>query len=149
MLLGLETFSYHLAFGRGRLDTFGFIERTHELGLDGVQINAGPGAPSWGHLASADPGFLREVRETLEGLGMFVEIDTRKTDPEYLAGIIDVCKALGADVLRIYASVGGDLEEELERAPSHLRQVLPICKDAGVRIEPVQRCNSLRNNGLR
>jgi hypothetical protein len=39
MLLGLETFSYHLWFSDGRMDVFGYIERCAELGLDGVQIN--------------------------------------------------------------------------------------------------------------
>ena len=38
MEIGLETFSYHLAFGRGFVNVFDFISRTAELGLDGVQI---------------------------------------------------------------------------------------------------------------
>jgi hypothetical protein len=32
MLLGLETFSYHLAFAYGEMNIFDFIERTAELG---------------------------------------------------------------------------------------------------------------------
>ena len=39
MLLGLETFSYHLAFAYGKMNILNFIERTAEFGLDGVQIN--------------------------------------------------------------------------------------------------------------
>ena len=134
MRLGLETFSYHLAFGRKKMDTFGFIDRAHALGLDGVQINIGPGAPGWGHLGSVDAGYLREVRTTVEDLGMYIEIDTRGTDPGFLVEMLGICKALGADVLRIYASVGGNLEQELAQAPGHFRQVLPVCEDYGVRI---------------
>ncbi len=39
MLLGLETFSYHLAFAYRKMDVFGFIQRAADLGLDGVQLN--------------------------------------------------------------------------------------------------------------
>lgn len=38
MLLGLETFSYHLAFAYRKMNIFDFIKRTAELGLDGVEI---------------------------------------------------------------------------------------------------------------
>ena len=37
--LGLETESLHLWLQHKRMDIFGFIEKAHELGLDGVQIN--------------------------------------------------------------------------------------------------------------
>lgn len=39
MLLGLESFSYYLAFSAGKMDIFGFIRKAKALGLDGVQIN--------------------------------------------------------------------------------------------------------------
>ena len=77
MLLGIESFSYHMAFCLGRMDVFGFIRRAAELGLDGVQINIGvANSGRWGHLGDADPGRLREVRECIEGMGLFVEVDT-------------------------------------------------------------------------
>jgi sugar phosphate isomerase/epimerase len=132
MLLGLETFSYEMAFYFGTMNVFDFIQRTHELGLDGVQINLV--GRNWNHLGGAEPGHLREVRRMIESLGMFVEVDMRGTDPERLTKSLRVCEALGADVLRTYASVGGDLAEELKQAPNHIRQVLPICADIGVRI---------------
>ena len=40
MKLGLETFSYHLAFSAGVMDVFSFIDRAAELGMEGVQLNA-------------------------------------------------------------------------------------------------------------
>lgn len=132
MLLGLETFSYHLAFAYGKMDVFGFIKRTAELGLDGVQINVE--GSDLGHLGSEDPGFLRDVRAMTDELGMFVELDTCDTNPENLARVINVCKALGADRMRVYSSVGGNVKQELKQAAEDLRQVIGLCADYGVRI---------------
>ncbi len=132
MLLGMETFSYHLAFQAGEMDVFGFIQRCAALGLDGVQLNAeGPGP---GHLGSYNPGHLQAIREMTEDLGLFVEVDTQGTDPQHLANMLNICNALGADVLRLFVSCGGDLAQELSQAPRHLREVVPMCADLGVRI---------------
>lgn len=132
MQIGLETFSYHLWFGQGRMDVFGFIERCVALGLDGVQLNVN--GPNAGHVGGSDPGRLREIREMTDSLGMFVEIDSRGTGPEHLVRMLGICSAVGADVLRTYASCGGDLAQELAEAPANLRQVLPVCAELGVRI---------------
>ena len=132
MLLGLETFSYHLAFAYGTMNLFDFITRTSELGLDGVEINM-EGA-DLAHLGSDDPGFLRDVRAMTEGLGLFVELDTCDTHPQNLARALDICKALGADRLRVYSSIGGDIKEELAQAVEDFRQVTGLCADYGVRI---------------
>jgi sugar phosphate isomerase/epimerase len=131
MLLGLETFSYHRWFEQGTMDVFAFIDRCAGLGLDGVQLNVN--GPNLGHLGG-DAGRLREVRQLVEQRGMFVEIDSRGTDPEHLVAMLGICRAVGAEVLRTYASCGGDLAQELAEAPEHLRQVLPVCADLGIRI---------------
>ena len=100
MLLGLETFSYHYAFGIKKMDVFGFINRAHELGLDGVQINVGNGPSiNWNQLGGNDPDHLRKIRELLDKFGMYVELDTRGTDPEHMTRVLNVCKALGADAV--------------------------------------------------
>ena len=132
MRLGLETFSYHLAFHFGAMDIFRFMQLTGELALDGVQININEGGGL--HLGGEDPGRLRDVRAMAAELGLFVEVDSRGTDPEHLTRKLHLCRALGADVLRTYVSVGGDLGRELARAPEDLRRVLPLCADFGVRI---------------
>ena len=132
MLLGMETFSYHLAFAAGEMDVYSFIERCAEFGLDGVQLNVN--GPNLGHLGGGEPGHLREIRRMTEGFGMFVEVDSRGTDPAHLANMLRLCEAVGADVLRTYVSCGGDLTQELAQAPAHLRQVLPMCADMGIRI---------------
>lgn len=132
MLLGLETFSYHHWFSAGRMDVFAFIERCAALGLAGVQLNVN--GPNLGHLGGNAPGRLREVRQLARQYGMFVEIDSRGTEPAHLTTMLQLCRAVGAEVLRTYASCGGDLARELAAAPGRLRQVLPVCADLGVRI---------------
>jgi len=134
MKLGIETFSYHLQMDTGQMDVFGFIAAARELGLDGVQINIGPGRGTYGHLGSADSGHLREVREEVIRNGMFIEIDTRGTDPIFLHRMLHLCAELGADVLRIYAPPEDDLNVALNKAVEGFRAVLPVCRDLGIRI---------------
>jgi sugar phosphate isomerase/epimerase len=134
MDLGLETFSYHLAFGRGKMDIFGFINKAVELGMSGVQINIGAGPPAWGHLGGNDPAFLREVRSEVEHNGLYIEIDTQKTEPDYLTTVLDMCAALGVEVLRTYEKPSGDIEHDMDRAVENLRSIVPACSDLGIRI---------------
>jgi sugar phosphate isomerase/epimerase len=130
MQLGMENFSYHLAFGAGEMDILGFIERCASFELDGVQLNMGQLGP----FLREDGDRVRQVRDMAAALGMFVEVDTRGTDPAHMAAMLRLCNDLGADVLRTYASCGGDLAQELAQAPDHLRAVVPLCRDLGVRI---------------
>ena len=132
MLLGLETFSYHLAFAYGKMNIFNFVERTAALGLDGVQINVE--GDDLAHLGNDDLGFLREVQATIEDLGLFVELDTCDTNPRNLIRILDICNALGADKMRVYSSFGGDIKEELMQAAENFLQVVPLCADYGIKI---------------
>jgi len=150
--LALETFSYHLALAAGRLDIPGFIRRCADFGLDGVQLNMGHLGP----YLKATPDGVRRVRDLTAALGLFVEIDSRGTDPAHLAAMLELCSALGADVLRTYASVDPPppagpaglcgaseaayvshrvkLAERLREAPANLRAVLPQCQRLGIRI---------------
>ena len=133
MQLGLESFSYHLAFTMGRMDIFDFIQRTAQLGLDGIQINVVRGK-NWGHLGGNDSTHFAKVRAMAKDLDFFIEIDTRGTDPVHLFKALDVCHALGAEVLRTYVSLGGDLATELRQAKENIRQVVPRAKELGIRI---------------
>jgi len=132
MLLGLETFSYALAFAYKKMDVFGFIKRTAEFGLDGVEILIE--GEDLSHLGSDDPGYLREVRAAIEERGLYVEIDTCNTNPKSLTRALKIGQALGAENMRVYSSVGGNLQDELKQAVLDFRQVLPVCADCGVRI---------------
>ncbi len=132
MLLGLETFSYHLAFGYGKMDIFDFIRKTVEFGLDGVEINVE--GDDLAHLGSEDPGFLAEVRALTEAHNLYVELDTRDTNPQNLTRVLKICSALGADRMRVFSSMGGDVQGELEQAVEDFREVLPLCADYGIKI---------------
>ena len=132
MLLGLESFSYHLAFGYGKMDIFDFIRKTVEFGLDGVEINVE--GDDLAHLGSEDPGFLAEVRALTEAHDLYVELDTRDTNPQNLTRVLKICNALGAGRMRVFSSMGGDVQAELGQAVKDFRQVLPLCTDYGIKI---------------
>ena len=149
MLLGLETFSYLPWFIAGRMDVFGFIRRSKELGLDGVQLNIGVPQDNWGMLGGADPARLKAVRALCEELGLFVEVDTRTYEPNTLTEALRISAALGADTLRTYVSIPDDLRgaalseymrpdgglaRDLEAAVPAIRSVLPLCKQLDVRL---------------
>ena len=56
--LGLDTESLHLSIHNKRMDIFGFIEKAHELGFDGVMINILKDYnldPEWGTLMTMTP----------------------------------------------------------------------------------------------
>jgi sugar phosphate isomerase/epimerase len=132
MLLGLETFSYHLAFAYRKMDVFGFIQRAADLGLDGVQLNIE--GENFGHLGDDDPSFLRDVRNCIEQQGFYVELDTYGTDPDHLVKVLDVCSILGADRLRTYSSLGGDVTKELQKAKIDFPKVMDRCAELGIKI---------------
>ncbi len=137
MKIGLETESYHLHFQNGRMDIFDFIERTAELGLDGVQINIIKDKnldPNWGTLASNDPEHLEKVKKEIQKHGLFVELDTRGVEPKRLKEVVEVAHTIGADVIRTYISCGGDLEEELRSAPEKINQIVPLLKKYRIKL---------------
>jgi len=149
MLLGLETFSYIPWFIAGRMDVFGFIRRTHELGLDGVQLNIGIAQDNWGALGGSDPARLQAIRALCEELSLFVEVDTRTYNRDTLIEALHISAALGADTLRTYISTpedlygaalrdymhpNGGLADDLRAAVPVIRSVLPLCERLGVRL---------------
>jgi sugar phosphate isomerase/epimerase len=132
MRLGLETFSYYLAFAAGKMDIFDFIHKAEKLGLDGVQINIE--GDDLGHLADDSPGHLQRVRALCNQLGLYIDLDASGTDPVQLYRYLDICTALGVDRLRTYSSFGGDVRREMTKAISDLNAVVPAFARAGVRI---------------
>ncbi|MFD0693444.1 sugar phosphate isomerase/epimerase family protein [Paenibacillus sp. GCM10027628] len=136
MKIGLETESYHLQFISGRMDVFQFIQRTAELGLDGVMLNINPwpGLPGWGVLESFDPEYLAKVRNEIRKYGFFAEIDTRGTDPGHLTQVIEAAHLIGADVVRTYVCTDGYDPDKLSRAPQDIAQLVPLLKKYRIRL---------------
>lgn len=139
MLLGLDTNSYRLATGLYEyqparpLGLRGVLTRAADLGLAGVHI-ANP------HLIeSTDPGYLADVRRAAEAAGLYLELGAHGTDAQQLREAIEVAAMLGAPILRTF--VGADRQrgwaawrQQLDRAVDGLKQVVPVAKQAGVRI---------------
>ena len=91
--LGLETESLHLWLQHKRMDIFGFIEKAHELGLDGVQINVIKDYgldEKWGALESASDEHLNKIKELLRKYGMYIELDMRNLDYDRLVEVLEV-----------------------------------------------------------
>lgn len=106
--LGLETESLHLWFQNKRMDIFGFIEKAHELGFDGVQINVVPDYnldPVWGALGGNSDEHLKKVKELIDKYNLYVEIDTRNLEYDHLVEVIKVADKLGAEIIRSYIPI--------------------------------------------
>ena len=106
--LGLETESLHLWLQHKRMDIFGFIEKAHELGLDGVQINVIKDYgldEKWGAVGSASEEHLSKIKELLKKYGMYVELDMRNLDYDRLVEVLEVANKLGVEVVRSYIPI--------------------------------------------
>ncbi|WP_027128260.1 sugar phosphate isomerase/epimerase family protein [Fusobacterium perfoetens] len=106
--LGLETESLHLWFQNKRMDIFGFIEKAHEMGFDGVQINVVPDYnldPVWGALGGNSDEHLKKVKELIDKYNLYVEIDTRNLEYDHLVEVIKVADKLGAEIIRSYIPI--------------------------------------------
>ena len=157
--LGLDTESLHLWFQNKRMDIFGFIEKAHELGFDGVMINILKDYnldPEWGTLMNNDPAHLKRVRDLLESYHMYAELATKGITKEHLLKVLDVAEALAADIIRTYipitlnplasratggegkydqAKVRGDFDPAVfDEAAMSLRQIIPELKKRRIRL---------------
>jgi sugar phosphate isomerase/epimerase len=139
MKLGLDSYSYHLAFGvhpdfspRRRMTLLDFIGRVAALGLDGFQID-----PL--HLASRDRHYLEEIQAAAVAENLFLEYGTLGIEPRHLAGELAVCACLGSPVLRTFAGFNRHdprtkVAVEIRRAIAGLRRVRDMAADLGIRI---------------
>jgi sugar phosphate isomerase/epimerase len=118
MAFGLDSFSYHLHFGKHYWtpqkseprDIFWFLNRAHELGYHGVQID-----PL--HLGSFEEAHIRRIRAEAEERGLYVEFGTGGYEPGKLRTRLETAKYLGARALRTF--LGSDRSD-----PSAIRRVL-------------------------
>ncbi len=137
MKFGLDSYSYHLAFGAhpdfqlGNFMTlFSFIEKVQSLGLDGFQID-----PM--HLAEKSEAYLRDVAELAREKNLFIEYGTIGIEAKNIIEEIRVCKILGSPILRTFIGFdrfdkNTDIYRELDRAEDQLRQVLPNLAEAKI-----------------
>ncbi len=139
MQLGLDSYSYHLAFGahpdfapKKKMSLFQFIDRVKELGLAGFQID-----PM--HLASKDDAYLKHVLAYTKESGLFLEYGAMGTDAEYLLKELEICHQLESSVLRTF--IGFDrydkktnIQKEIDRAIENLSQVKQKAEGLNIKI---------------
>lgn len=157
--IGLDTESLHLWFQNKRMDIFGFIEKAHELGLDGVMINLIKDYnldPEWGTLESNDPAHLAKVKALLDKYHMYAEFATKGLEYAHLKSVLEAAEAVGADIVRTYIPItlgsaqnretGGDGRYDLgkirldfdpevyEEAVVSLKKVVPLLKQHRIKL---------------
>ncbi|MCI0513509.1 sugar phosphate isomerase/epimerase [candidate division KSB1 bacterium] len=139
MKLGLDSYSYHLAFGvhpdfqpSAPMQIFQFIDRVKSLGLDGFQID-----PM--HLACRDASYLQEVTAHARAHNLFLEYGAMGIDPTYLRQELATCKLLDSPVLRTFVgftrySKKTNLTREVTQAIQNLSAVMPDAADFDIKI---------------
>lgn len=97
------------------------------------------------HLPSLDPGYLAELRAAMEASGVLFQTllvedgdpshpDSGERDTRWIAGWIDVARALGAQNMRVIAGKQKPSEECLQRALTNLIWLAEQAEGSGVRI---------------
>jgi sugar phosphate isomerase/epimerase len=139
MMLGLSTYSYHLAFGRHGdcrppklMDLFSCMDRLVEHGLQGFQIDPR-------HLLQADDEYLEVVREEAEARRLFIEYSATAVEPDALRRATHVCRRLGAWILRVCLPFSRfdrhtDVRREIDRAKDWILLSLPDIETQGIRL---------------
>lgn len=137
MKIGLETESCHLLFQHHKMDVFSFIRKTWELGMEGVELNIIPDLnlhPELGVLESDDLAYLHRIRELIEKLNLYCEVDTRFCHKESLLRGLKIASELGADVVRTYVSNGDFNPTRMALAPSQLKEIVPYLKKYRIKL---------------
>jgi len=139
MAFGLDSFSYHLHFGKhywvptesGPRDVFWFLKRAHEIGYHGVQID-----PL--HVGSFEETHIRRIRDDAEERGLYIEFGTGGYEPGKIRSRLETANQLGARALRTF--IGSDRKDPaevrraLEKAVEALREVAPDAGRLGIPI---------------
>jgi 3-oxoisoapionate decarboxylase len=139
MKLGLDSYSYHLAFGRHpdfcprqKMTLPDFIDRVADLGLDGFQID-----PM--HLLYKDDSYLRTIVRQTERKNLFIEYGAMSLQPDQLSAELEICAKLGSPVLRTFAGFdryakGTSIADEIKKAVRGLDQVKARAEALGIKI---------------
>jgi sugar phosphate isomerase/epimerase len=139
MKLGLDSYSYHLAFGAHadflparKISVFDFIERVAALQLDGFQID-----PL--HLESRHKTYLAEILAAANEKKLFLEYGTIGVDPQNLQQELEICQFLGSPVLRTFVGFDRyasrtDVAAEIQQAITNLNRVKTVAEVANIKI---------------
>ena len=139
VLLGLDTYSYHIAMGtdpavkpRRPMDLFELMDRIGEMELSGFQIDP----LHWRDLSRGD---LQAVRREADARHLFIECGSMGVSVQELKKGARACAILGARILRTFLGFNRfshttDIHRELENAADTIRSVLPMIKQEGIKL---------------
>jgi len=97
------------------------------------------------HLPSLDPAYLAEFRAAMKASGILFQTllvedgdpshpDNGERDIRWMAGWIEIAKALGAENMRVIAGKQKPSEENLQRALTNLKWLAAQAEGSGVRV---------------
>jgi sugar phosphate isomerase/epimerase len=129
MKIGVSSYSYARYLGEKKLDIFGVIEKTRELGFDGIEFST-PGLPT-------DPGellaFAPKIKEACKKAGLpifsytigadFLKAASWQAEAERLKGQVKVAAALGVPCMR-HDATGGFPQGH--QGPTDFAAALPV-----------------------
>ena len=139
MKLGLDSYSYHLAFGahpdftpKNRMNIFQFIDRVKTLNLDGFQID-----PM--HLGCRDTTYLQEISSLAQESQLFLEYGAMGIDYSYLLDELDICLKLNSSILRTFIGFNRydkktNISLEIQNALHQLNKIKKKAKDLNIKI---------------
>ncbi len=139
MKLGLDSYSYHLAFGahpdfapRNKMDIFQFIERVKQLNLDGFQID-----PM--HLASRDKFYLQEISACAQENQLFLEYGAMGIEYSYLLNELDNCLKLNSAIMRTFIGFSRydkktNISQQIQNAIDHLNRIKFKAEELNIKI---------------
>ena len=139
MKLGLDSYSYHLAFGahpdfspNKKMNLFQFIDRVMDFGLDGFQID-----PL--HLESRDDVYLKEIVAYTKEKNLFLEYGAMGVESDYLKVELDICTKLDSRILRTFIGFNRydkqtDIKREIEKAIDNLNRIKQKAENLNVKI---------------
>ncbi len=151
MKVGIDSYCYHRFFGEvypfqnqplRRMTLEDFIDRAHELGVDGVSLE------SCFVDQRDDAGYMRSVAERLDKYNMDRVwawghpdgLEGGKNKDEFRAMIkaFDQAKAIGANVMRIVGSSFTfrfeNHQEQIDRLVAMLKEAVPVARDHGIKM---------------
>ncbi len=147
MKLGLFSYSYHLAFGKhdvfkpqNPIDIFDFMDKTKEMGLDGIQIDIC-------HLESSDDDYLFKVRDYAKSKGFYIEYGSTGIESQHSLEQLEIAHKLDATLMRTFMGFdryykGVNVEKEVNNAIKVLEELKPKAIEYGIKIAIENHCDA-------
>ena len=139
MKLGLDSYSYHCAAGLWEylprsnppMSVLHYLRKAAELQLDGVHL-CDPR-----HLESLEYGYVMQLREKAEALGLHVELGTEGTNADHLQNMVRAAHVLGSPLVRTFIGKPRPnsrqaMTEMLATSAAEVSEVIPVCERYGV-----------------